>query len=75
MTIRSEVRDTRDGVGRLQRRYLVPDSGEGAELRAFIEAALGIPPNATRFSVTFEARKPVQVSVDYYPQINQEDAP
>lgn len=44
-------------------------SGEGAELRVFLEEALQIPRNARRFCVTFEMGKAVLVSVDYVPRV------
>lgn len=66
----------RDGLGHPCRpRLLLTDRGEGAELRIFLEQALDIPPRARRFSVTFEVGQAVLVSVDYFPQVVEDDAP
>jgi hypothetical protein len=64
-----DTTDTRDDGSPHQ--FALPmtcGSGEGAELRVFLEEALQIPRNARRFCVTFEVGKAVLVSVDYIPR-------
>lgn len=51
---------------------LFSDRGPGAELREILEEALGIPPNARAFSVTFADGEPITVSCDYRPVARNE---
>lgn len=51
---------------------LFRDRGQGAELREILEEALGIPPNARTFTVTFAAGEPISVSCDYQPVVQRE---
>lgn len=45
-----------------------PTSGKGAEIRAYLEAALGLPPNLLWFDVRFALNEAVSVRCEFNPE-------
>ena len=50
-----------------KREVLVPHAGAGAEIRAYLEQALGIPKRAKWFDVRFATGEAVTVRCEFYP--------
>lgn len=58
---------------------MVPNAGKGAEIREYLEAALGLPPNLLWFDVRFALGEVVSVRCEFNPEppmaIEDDDAP
>jgi hypothetical protein len=46
---------------------MVPNAGKGAEIREYLEAALGLPPNLLWFDVRFALGEIVSVRCEFNP--------
>lgn len=47
---------------------MLPNSGKGAEIREYLEAALGLPPNLQWFDVRFAVGEVVSVRCEFNPE-------
>jgi hypothetical protein len=47
---------------------MVPNSGKGAEIREYLENALGLPPNLAWFDVRFAVGEIVSVRCEFNPE-------
>lgn len=53
---------------------LLPTSGRGAEIRAYLEEALNLPKNLQWFDVRFALGEPVSVRCEFMPASAEEPA-
>jgi hypothetical protein len=48
--------------------FMTPAGGKGAEIREYLEAALGLPPNLVWFDVRFAKGEVVSVRCEFNPE-------